>query len=74
MTNVGGADRAVRAILGLILILIPFLPFAASFVAALGAWKFAIAALGVVLVGTAAFRFCPLYVIFGLNTCPAERR
>lgn len=74
MTNVGSADRTVRAILGLVLILSPFLPFAAPVFAGLGVWKFAVAAVGIVLAGTAAIGFCPLYAIFGLNTCPVERR
>lgn len=74
MSNVGSADRVVRAILGLVLILVPFMPFTASFFAAWGLWKLAVAAVGLVLVGTAAVSFCPLYAIFGLNTCPVERR
>mgnify|MGYP001375903143 CR=1 FL=1 len=74
MTNVGSADRVIRAILGLILILAPFMPFTASIFAGIGAWKFLVAAAGLVLLGTAAMRFCPLYAIFGLNTCRLERR
>lgn len=74
MTNVGRADRIVRATIGLVLILAPFTPFAAPFFAAMGAWKFLMVAVGLVLLGTAAIRFCPLYAIFGLNTCPLERR
>ena len=74
MTNVGSADRIVRAILGLVFIFAPFMPFAASFFAAWGAWKFLVVAVGLVLVGTAAMRFCPLYAIFGLKTRLRERR
>lgn len=72
MTNVGIADRIVRAIFGLVLIVAPFMPIAA--LDAVGAWKFLVAAVGVVLLGTAAMRFCPLYAIFGLNTYPLKRR
>lgn len=72
MTNVGSADRIVRAILGLVLIIAPFMPI--EFFAAMGSLKFLVIAAGVVLLGTAAMRFCPLYAIFGLNTCPLERR
>lgn len=72
MVNLGSADRIVRAILGLVLIVAPFMPIA--FLDAMGGWKFVVAAVGAVLVGTAAMRFCPLYAIFGLNTCPMERR
>jgi Protein of unknown function (DUF2892) len=28
---------------------------------------------GAVLIVTAAIGFCPLYALFGLNTCPMER-
>jgi hypothetical protein len=73
MTNVGSADRVVRVILGLVLILAPFMPFTASFFAAWGAWKFVVVAIGVVLVGTSAISFCPLYAIFGLRTRSVER-
>ena len=74
MANVGSPDRVVRAILGLILISAPFLPFSVSLFAGWGAWSYLVAAVGIVLVGTSAMRFCPLYAIFGLNTCPVERR
>lgn len=74
MANVGSADRVVRAILGLLLIVLPFMPFAASFFAGWGAWKFVVVVVGIVLAGTSAMRFCPLYAIFGLSTCPVERR
>jgi Protein of unknown function (DUF2892) len=74
MANVGGADRMVRAILGLVLIVAPFTPFAAPLFAAWGLWKFALLAIGLVMAGTAAFRFCPLYTLIGLNTCRVERR
>ena len=74
MTNVGSPDRVVRAILGFILIVAPFLPFTMSFFGPLGMWKLVIVVAGIVLLGTAALRFCPLYAILGLNTCPVERR
>lgn len=74
MANVGTADRVIRAILGVILILVSFLPVAAPFLAPLGAWKLLLAAAGLVLLATAAMRFCPLYTILGLRTCPVERR
>ncbi|MGE0502233.1 MAG: DUF2892 domain-containing protein [Rhizobiaceae bacterium] len=74
MANVGSSDRLVRAILGLVLIAAPFLPFTAMLFAGWGAWSYLVAAVGLVLVGTSAMRFCPLYAIFGANTCPAARR
>lgn len=74
MANVGSADRVARAVLGIILILASFMPFTASFFAAWGAWKFVVALVGLVLVASAAIRFCPLYAMLGLNSCPVERR
>jgi len=70
MVNVGSADRFVRALIGLVLIAVPFTPF----LEAAGAWKYVSAAAGLVLIGTAALRFCPLYAVFGVSTCPTERR
>ncbi|MBU8540682.1 YgaP family membrane protein [Falsiroseomonas tokyonensis] len=67
MHNVGSVDRAIRLILGLVLLLSPFL--AAGSFAGLGAWRYAIAAVGLVLIATAAFRFCPAYRLLGIQTC-----
>lgn len=67
MVNVGSADRIIRFILGAVLLLAPFLASAAF--APLGDWRYAVAAVGAVLLGTAAFRFCPAYMLFGIRTC-----
>lgn len=29
--------------------------------------------LGVVMLGTAAFRFCPAYALLGIHTCPVSK-
>jgi hypothetical protein len=47
----------------------PALPPFADFFAAIGLWKFAFAAAGAILIGTAAFRFCPAYRLVGISTC-----
>lgn len=72
MTNIGSLDRILRFGLGAILLLAPFL-FAESF-APLGAWRFALAAAGAVLLGTAALRICPAYMLFGIRTCAPRGR
>ena len=59
MANVGSLDRTLRFIVGAILLASPFLPPFAGFFAAWGAWKFAVAAVGVVMLGTAVFRVLP---------------
>ena len=58
-TNIGTTDRAIRAVIGVILILLPLL-------AGLPWW---VALFGVVALGTAALRSCPLYTLLGIRTC-----
>ncbi len=69
--NVGSVDRAVRGAVGLLAIVLAFtvLGVLSGSVAGLAA-----AAVGVVLLTTAIAGMCPLYVPFGLTTCPAVRR
>ncbi len=71
MTNIGTLDRTLRFLLGAILAAAPFL-FAESF-AGLGTWRFAVVAVGAVLLGTALFRVCPAYLLFGIRTCAVNR-
>ena len=59
--NVGTVDRAIRVLAGLALI-------AASLLGYIGLWGW----IGVVLVATGVFRFCPAYLPFGLSTCAAR--
>ena len=65
--NVGPADRILRAILGLALIAIAFIPALPLFGSPV---LQAIAIIvGLVLLATALARFCPLYRLLGLSTC-----
>ena len=64
--NVGNLDRILRAILGVVLILVPFVSGAAVFEGWL-MWVSVIA--GAVLLFTAATRFCALYQVLGIKTC-----
>jgi len=73
MANVGSFDRTLRFIVGAILLASPFLPPLAGFFAAWGVWKFAMAAVGLVMLGTAIFRFCPAYTLLGIRTCPISK-
>jgi hypothetical protein len=60
--NVGGTDRAVRILLGLVLIPVGY--FALSGVLA---WlAYAVGAIGLV---TGVVRFCPANALFGVDTC-----
>jgi hypothetical protein len=60
--NVGGIDRILRIVLGAALVLW----------AALGGpvWAW----IGVVFLATGLIKFCPLYPLLGMNTCPAESK
>lgn len=60
--NVGGVDRALRIIVGLILI-------ALVFVGPKTAWGW----IGLVPLGTGLLRTCPLYSLIGLSTCPLKK-
>ena len=61
--NVGGIDRVVRAVAGLALI-------AAGFMAGIASpWNYVAMGAGAVFVLTSVIRFCPLYVILGINSC-----
>jgi len=64
--NVGSADRLIRIIMGLFLLV---LPFAMSWVNPIAA--FGVPIIGVVLIVTALVRFCPAYRLFGIRTCKA---
>ncbi len=61
-SNVGGIDRILRAALGLVLV-------ALAATGTIGAWGW----IGLVPLGTAAFSFCPLYPLLGINTCPMKK-
>jgi hypothetical protein len=61
-TNAGTIDRALRALLGIVLL-------ALTLTGTIGLWGW----LGVVLIATAALGYCPLYTVFGFSTCPMKR-
>ena len=65
-TNVGTADRIVRALIGLVLIA---LPFATSLTAESPLLTYGAIAVGVVMLLVALTRVCPVYSVFGLKTC-----
>lgn len=61
--NVGGADRILRIVVGLALILL-------ALSGQIGAWGW----IGVVPLATGLLRTCPLYSVFGMNTCPLSQK
>lgn len=62
-TNVGGIDRVLRILAGLVLI-------ALAATGTVGAWGY----IGIVPLLTGLVRVCPAYSILGVNTCPLDKR
>lgn len=60
--NVGGLDRVLRVVVGLVLI-------ALAATGTVGWWGW----LGVVPLGTGLFGFCPAYTLLGIKTCPMKK-
>jgi ABC-type branched-subunit amino acid transport system permease subunit len=60
-SNVGGIDRVLRIVAGLILI-------ALAATGQIGAWGY----VGVIVLATGLFSFCGAYTLFGLSTCPMK--
>jgi Protein of unknown function (DUF2892) len=61
--NVGGMDRILRIVVGLVLI-------GLTVTGNVGAWGW----LGVVPLATGAIGWCPPYAIFGWNTCSTKTK
>lgn len=59
--NVGGLDRVVRIVLGLVLM-------AAAATGKVGWWGW----LGILPLATGVFSFCGLYRLLGINTCASR--
>jgi len=66
-TNVGTIDRIFRFVLGIVLLAAPFVSGLTLFDSPVATVIAVIA--GVVMLGTSAMKFCPLYRIFGIRTC-----
>ncbi|MDQ7859818.1 MAG: DUF2892 domain-containing protein [Armatimonadota bacterium] len=64
--NMGGLDRVVRAVLGVVLVYVA--------VTAGGLWAWVAGVGAAVMLGTALVGFCPLYTLLGITTCPVRER
>lgn len=64
-SNVGGLDRVLRIVAGLILL---------TFVAVYQGEERWFGLIGVIPLMTGLFRFCPAYRLIGVNTCRPEPR
>lgn len=64
--NVGTPDRIARLIIGVLLLVAPFVTGWALFTNPL--WTWIIVIVGLVLAVTGLVRFCPAYALFNLST------
>ena len=60
--NVGSADRIIRVVLGLIILGLGIY---------FGSW---LGLIGLIPLGTAAVGWCPLYLLFGISSCPNPQK
>ena len=60
--NVGGLDRILRIVVGLVLIVL-------AAMGNIGWWGY----IGIVPLLTALVGWCPAYTLLGISTCPAKK-
>jgi len=63
MQNEGTVDRVIRVVVGIVLLALVFVGPATP-------WGW----VGLVPLITGILGFCPLYKVFGLNTCPLSKQ
>ena len=61
-SNVGGIDKILRIVAGLVLIVLGVMGIGAP-------WTF----IGIVPLATGLLGWCPAYTLIGVNTCPMKR-
>lgn len=59
--NVGGIDRLLRIVVGVVLL-------ALTAMGSIGLWGL----IGIVPLATGLLKFCPVYPLLGLSTCPMK--
>jgi hypothetical protein len=62
--NVGGIDRTLRIVVGIVLLSLFFI---------LEGNARYLGLIGIVVLATGVFRFCPAYTLLGVNTCPMKK-
>jgi hypothetical protein len=62
-TNMGSADRIIRILIALVIITLYFTNMISGTIAIV------LLVLSGVFILTSLISFCPLYILFGLNTC-----
>lgn len=59
--NVGGIDRTLRIAVGALLVVL-------AIIGVIGNWGW----IGLLLIATGVFRFCPAYPLLGIKTCKKD--
>lgn len=66
-SNVGNTDKVIRIVLALVFIGLKLTGIIE------GILGLVLLILGIVFIGTSLIGFCPLYTLFGFNTCPVKK-
>jgi len=66
--NVGGMERAIRLVVGITLLVLAFLHVVT------GTLAIAAYVIGAIALVTGLIRFCPLWSVFGINTCSTAHK
>ncbi|OIP15213.1 MAG: hypothetical protein AUK53_04470 [Betaproteobacteria bacterium CG2_30_59_46] len=65
--NVGGIDKVLRIVAGIVLLALTFVLKSES-----GLWLWGL--IGIVPLATGLLGWCPFYPLLGLNTCPMGKK
>lgn len=66
--NMGNIDKGIRIVVALLLLLAIYMELATT------PWSIILLVVAGVLVLTSFLNFCPLYTLFGINTCKTEQK
>jgi uncharacterized membrane protein HdeD (DUF308 family) len=66
--NVGGIERGMRLLIGIALLALAFLHVVT------GTMAIAAYVVGAIALVTGLIRFCPLWTVFGINTCSTVQK
>jgi len=66
--NVGSVDKIVRYIIAIVAFYIAYKGMVAS------PWDYVLYAVGAIMVLTALLSWCPIFLIFGLNSCKVKEQ
>ena len=65
--NVGSVDKVIRYIIAIVAIYVAYKGMVAS------PWDYVLYAVGAIMVITALFSRCPIFSVFGLNSCKVKQ-